>query len=118
LLDVLVEPYYEWVVEASIPIPEVQGMTVVDNLAPFIERKLFTVNTGHCVIAYLGYLAGKETIAEALDDQAIVQDVLAALGETANYLQKTYMIDKAEHQHYIESILERFRNPYLKDTVV
>ena len=61
-LDVLVEPYYEWVVETSETIPAIEGMTIVPELAPFIERKLFTVNTGHAVIAYLGYLEGKATI--------------------------------------------------------
>src|SRR5690606_30521833 len=44
-LDVLVEPYYEWVVETTEDIPHVEGMTKVPDLAPFIERKLFTVNT-------------------------------------------------------------------------
>lgn len=55
-LDVLVEPYYEWVVETTESIPPVEGMTIVEDLAPFIERKLFTVNTGHATIAYFGYL--------------------------------------------------------------
>ena len=61
-LDVLVEPYYEWVVETTESIPPVEGMKIVSDLAPFIERKLFTVNTGHAVIAYLGYLENKTTI--------------------------------------------------------
>ncbi len=34
-LDVLVEPYYEWVVETEEEIPEVEGMTIVSELAPF-----------------------------------------------------------------------------------
>ncbi len=68
-LDVLVEPYYEWVVETTESIPPITGMTIVENLAPFIERKLFTVNTGHAVIAYLGSLAGKSTIDETLAEK-------------------------------------------------
>ena len=61
-LDVLVESYYEWVVEAPEDIPFVEGMTIVPDFAPFIERKLFTVNTGHAVIAYFGYLKEKKQL--------------------------------------------------------
>src|SRR5699024_1849171 len=90
LLDVLVEPYYEWVVEAPKDIPAVDGMTIVDDLAPFIERKLFTVNTGHVVTAYLGYLAGKQTIDQTLKDEGILSQVRATLEETGAYLIHMY----------------------------
>jgi mannitol-1-phosphate 5-dehydrogenase len=116
-LDVLVEPYYEWVVEASETLPAVEGMSIVPDLAPFIERKLFTVNTGHAVIAYLGYLAGKSTIDQTLADDAIVKQVQATLSETGDYLIKQYGLDPAEHQHYINKIIKRFKNSYLHDEV-
>lgn len=81
-LDVLVEPYYEWVVETKESIPAVEGMTIVKELAPFIERKLFTVNTGHAVIAYLGYLKNKKsTIDQSLQDAGIVEQVKKTLGK-------------------------------------
>src|SRR5699024_9444609 len=118
ILDVLVEPYYEWVVQAPKDIPSVNGMTIVDDLAPFIERKLFTVNTGHVVTAYLGYLAGKQTIDQTLKDEGILSQVRATLEETGAYLIHMYQADPAEHQQYIDKILERFKNPYLEDTVV
>lgn len=116
-LDVLVEPYYEWVVETSEEIPPVEGMKIVPELAPFIERKLFTVNTGHAVIAYLGYLKGKETIHETLQDSAIHEEVKATLQETGAYLVKAYGLDEEDHSAYIEKIIGRFENPYLNDSV-
>ncbi|MGF9860162.1 mannitol-1-phosphate 5-dehydrogenase [Priestia endophytica] len=116
-LDVLVEPYYEWVVETSEEIPPVEGMKIVPELAPFIERKLFTVNTGHAVIAYLGYLKGKETIHETLQDSTIHEEVKATLRETGAYLVKAYGLDKEDHSAYIEKIIGRFENPYLNDSV-
>jgi mannitol-1-phosphate 5-dehydrogenase len=116
-LDVMVEPYYEWVVEANESIPTIDGMSIVSELAPFIERKLFTVNTGHAVIAYLGYLKDKSTIDKTLADEEIVQQVLATLGETGAYLIKQYGLDSEEHKKYIEKIINRFKNAYLNDAV-
>ena len=116
-LDVLVEPYYEWVVETTEDIPQVTGMKMVADLAPFIERKLFTVNTGHAVIAYLGYLAGKSTIDETLADEEIVTQVRETLKETGAYLVKEYGLDEEEHLAYINKNIERFKNAYLNDGV-
>ncbi|MGR3765484.1 mannitol-1-phosphate 5-dehydrogenase [Rossellomorea sp. NS-SX7] len=116
-LDVLVEPYYEWVVEANETIPPVTGMTIVGDLAPFIERKLFTVNTGHAVIAYLGYLKGKTTIDETLADENIAEQVKETLKETGAYLVKQYGLDESGHLSYIEKNIERFKNAYLNDGV-
>lgn len=116
-LDVLVEPYFEWVVETTEEIPPVTGMKMVKDLAPFIERKLFTVNTGHAVIAYLGYLAGKSTIDETLTDEKIVDQVRETLKETGAYLVKEYGIDEEEHLTYINKNIERFKNAYLNDGV-
>ncbi|MBS2967393.1 mannitol-1-phosphate 5-dehydrogenase [Metabacillus sp. KIGAM252] len=116
-LDVLVETYYEWVVETDQEIPNVDGMITVPDLAPFIERKLFTVNTGHAVTAYFGWLAGKETIDEALNDETISVQVKNTLKETGAYLVKTYGLDQGEHDKYIEKIIGRFQNPYLHDGV-
>ncbi|MFD4818948.1 mannitol-1-phosphate 5-dehydrogenase [Peribacillus butanolivorans] len=117
-LDVLVEPYYEWVVETNENIPAVEGMTIVKELAPFIERKLFTVNTGHAVIAYLGYLKdNKLTIDQSLEDEGIVKQVKNTLDETGAYLIKEYQLNPDEHQQYINKIINRFKNSYLNDSV-
>ncbi|SET51943.1 mannitol-1-phosphate 5-dehydrogenase [Salinibacillus kushneri] len=116
-LDVLVEPYYEWVVETEEEIPPIKGMKIVEDLAPFIERKLFTVNTGHAVIAYLGYFEGKSKIHETLEDEAVTSQVRETLKETGAYLVKEYGLNQEEHLSYINKNIERFRNPHLNDMV-
>ncbi|RYM06487.1 mannitol-1-phosphate 5-dehydrogenase [Sporolactobacillus sp. THM7-7] len=117
LLDVLVESYREWIVETTEELPKVLGMETVPDLAPFIERKLFTVNTGHAVTAYLGYLAGKKKIHEALADEAIYKKVKGAVEETGAYLVERYSLDPQSHQNYIHKILNRFKNKQLDDDV-
>ena len=120
-LQVTVEPFYEWTVERSpllSSLEEIVGVHYVDQLEPYIERKLFTVNTGHCVAAYHGYLRGCETIQEAMKDSGILAEVRGALQESGAALVRTYAFDEKEHAQYIEQILERFINPYLVDEVV
>ena len=46
--------------------PAIAGMELTDNLMAFVERKLFTLNTGHALTAYLGQRAGLQTIRDAV----------------------------------------------------
>ncbi|MFD3257055.1 mannitol-1-phosphate 5-dehydrogenase [Paenibacillus lentus] len=120
-LLVTVEPFYEWTVDRSAmrgDFKEIAGVHYVDQLLPYIERKLFTVNTGHCIAAYQGFLSGYETIQEAMKDPTIVAEVKGALLESGAMLVKTYSFDDTSHQQYVEQILERFINPYLTDEIV
>jgi mannitol-1-phosphate 5-dehydrogenase len=120
-LHVTVEPFYEWVVDRSAMIKgfkEIEGVHYVDQLEPYIERKLFTVNTGHCCAAYLGYLKGYSTIQQTMKDSQITSTVEKVLEETGALLVNKYGFDSEEHKRYILTILDRFRNPYLTDEVV
>ena len=119
-LKVVVEPFYEWAVDRSqmfenyVP---VQGVHYVDRLEPYIERKLFTVNTGHCSAAYMGFLKGFHTIQEAMNDQEVVDHVRSVLEETGGLLISKHSFHEGEHRNYIHTILDRFRNPALTDEV-
>lgn len=120
-LLVTVEPFYEWTIDRSAVLPghqEIAGAHYVEQLEPYIERKLFTVNTGHCCAAYHGYLKGYTTIQEAMKDPSIVAEVRGALQESGAALIQTYKFDETAHSQYIEQILERFINPYLVDEIV
>lgn len=117
-LFVKVEPFYEWVVERRLPaIPEIAGIHYVDELTPYIERKLFTVNTGHCTAAYHGYRLGAATIQEALELPEVAAEVAGTLAETGELLCVKHGFDRAGHQRYIDTIIGRFRNPHLIDEV-
>jgi mannitol-1-phosphate 5-dehydrogenase len=119
-LMVLVEPFYEWVVDASAMIgdvPNIGGVKFVEDLAPYIERKLYTVNTGHASIAYLGYLNGFHAIDKAVRSEVINQVVSGALKETGEVIIEKYGFDQDDHLDYINKILSRFENPFIIDDV-
>ena len=121
-LNVTIESFFEWVVEETpwepdFKHPEIQGVKWVRDLTPFIERKLYTVNTGHATAAYFGHTAKIPTIHEALDDAAINKQVHAALAETSELIVKKHGISKEEQKAYAEKIVKRISNPYLKDIV-
>lgn len=119
-LDVLVEPYCEWAVESPAfggnP-PDIPGAHFVPELAPYIERKLFTVNTGHATTAYYGRLAGHATIAAALQDAGVRSAVEAVLAETAALLVAKHGFSVAEQRAYLEKTIDRFTNPAIDDSV-
>ncbi|TYP79632.1 mannitol-1-phosphate 5-dehydrogenase [Paenibacillus methanolicus] len=119
-LHVTVEPFYEWVVDRSAMLPgfsDIAGVHYVDGLEPYIERKLFTVNTGHCTAAYHGYLAGCRTIQEAMAAETVTAKVRGVLDETGAVLIRKYGFPADEHARYIDKILSRFTNPHLSDEV-
>ncbi|ENM3754887.1 mannitol-1-phosphate 5-dehydrogenase [Vibrio cholerae] len=119
-LEVTVESFSEWIVDEQQfkgEIPQIEGMEKTDNLMAFVERKLFTLNTGHCITAYLGCLKGHRTIREAIEDPSIHAQVKQAMQESGEVLIRRYGFDRALHSAYIEKILSRFANPYLVDEV-
>lgn len=119
-LAVTVETFCEWIVDESQfigAIPPIAGMECTSQLMAFVERKLFTLNTGHCITAYIGNLRGFLTIKQAIADKAIHQLVKQAMQESGEVLIQRYHFDRAQHAAYIEKILTRFANPYLTDEV-
>ena len=119
-LDVTVENYFEWAIERP-PFggdePNIPDATWVDDLAPYIERKLFTVNTGHATTAYHGFVRGINKLSDALADDKVRAAVEGVLSETKQLLVLKHEFDPAVQQAYVDKILTRFANPYLPDTV-
>lgn len=120
-LNVKIESFFEWVVDqtpfADYHHPEIYGVKWVDDLKPYIERKLFTVNTGHAAAAYYGYQRGKKTIHESLADKEIHEIVRKALQETSRLICNKHGITTQEQGEYVEKIITRISNPHLEDVV-
>ncbi|OGM39606.1 mannitol-1-phosphate 5-dehydrogenase [Aspergillus bombycis] len=120
-LNVRIEKFYEWAVEQT-PFgewghPDIPAIHWVDHLEPYIERKLFTVNTGHATTAYYAHKRGKKMIAEALEDPEIRETVHKVLEETASLITDKHEISEQEQKEYVDKIVSRISNPYLEDNV-
>lgn len=118
-LFVEVEPFCEWVIDESKAKSSIRlkGVLYVENLEPYIERKLFSVNTGHATVAYAGALQGYQTIDEAMKDNLVVIQLKAVLEETGDLLINKWAFDPVEHEKYIEKIVQRFKNKYISDAI-
>ncbi|EPE06517.1 mannitol-1-phosphate 5-dehydrogenase [Ophiostoma piceae UAMH 11346] len=118
-LNVKLEKFYEWVVErtpfADHHTPAIKGINWVDHLEPYIERKLYTVNTGHATAAYHGYNRKKRTVHDALQDRHIHHHVHQALEETAELITSKHGIDRDAQEAYVRKIVSRISNPHLED---
>lgn len=120
-LNVKIEKFYEWCVEEK-PFkgtpPPIKGIHYVDHLEPYIERKLFTVNTSHATAAYYGHQAGKRYIHDVLEDPKLHDIVQNVLKETAHLIcTKHDHISREEQEEYVQTIVKRISNPVLKDNV-
>lgn len=118
ILTVGVERFHEWIVEEPKlkgGRPDIPGMQFTDNLTAYVQRKLFTLNTGHAMTAYLGYLRDFETIDQAISDPKIKESVIKAMHESGAALCKKHGFCPKKHAEYIEKIEKRFENPHVHD---
>ncbi len=110
------EPFTQWVIEDGFALGrpgwDRAGASFVSDVAPFELAKLRMLNGSHSTLAYLGYLAGHETVADTMAAPgfaALVRGLM--LDEVAPTLPPVPGLDPAV---YAGDLVERFRNPALR----
>ena len=111
------EPFLQWVVEDGFvggarPEWEIGGAQFVTDVAPYERMKLRMLNAAHSALAYLGYLAGHETIGDAMRD-AVFSSYCTRLWH-AEIIPTLEGIERAELEKYAASLTERFANPAIR----
>lgn len=113
---VMSEPFSQFVVEDHFPLGrpdwEVHGVTMAQDVEPFERMKLGMLNGSHSTLAYLGYLAGDETVSDTMADPALrklIHDLM-----THEVMPTLSMPDDVDLPAYRDALLDRFSNTALK----
>ncbi len=113
---VATEPFSQWIIEndfaAGAPDWPAAGARLVDDIRPFEAIKLRLLNAAHSAIAYTGLLAGRETVADVMQDPGLrgfIERLMALELAPALAAPAGFDLDA-----YRESLLKRFANPYLR----
>jgi fructuronate reductase len=114
---VMHEPFRQWVLEDRFvdgvrPHWERAGVQFVSDVAPFERAKLRMLNGSHSGLAYLGYLAGHETIYDAVSDELLARfirrfwndDVIPILAAPPGM----------NLEQYANQLFERYSNPAIR----
>ncbi|MBC8135846.1 MAG: hypothetical protein H8F28_08180, partial [Fibrella sp.] len=127
-LTVSAEPFHELPFNASQwpgGGPNIPGLVPVPGAQfhAYELRKLFLHNAGHATLAYHGYRYGYETIRECADDEALVEELHGFWSEVCSAFRRseyrqTPVFATRALEAFTGDLLTRFRNPYLKDTVL
>ncbi|MBF9058058.1 mannitol dehydrogenase family protein [Rhodobacterales bacterium HKCCSP123] len=111
------EPFRQWVIEEDFvggarPAWEAAGAQVVRDVAPFETMKLRCLNGTHSALAYLGYLAGHETIAEAVSDPPFAAYCRRLW--TAEILPTVPQPEGEDLPRYCAALLDRYANAAIR----
>ena len=112
---IVTEPFTQWVIEDRFPAGrppfERAGAQLVEDVEPFERMKLRMLNGSHSTLAYLGYLAGHQYVADAIGDPAFRTLIH---GLMTDEVMPTLPMVRSELERYRDDLLARFANPSLK----
>ena len=112
---VIGEPFRQWAIEDRFaqgrPRWEDVGAQVVSEVAPFEFMKLRMLNGAHSSLAYLGYLAGHETVADASGDPVLARFLQGLWSEIIPTVPAPQGVDLSR---YAGELLARFQNTAIR----
>jgi mannitol 2-dehydrogenase len=116
---VVCEPFTQWVLEdtftAGRPPYEEAGVQLVDDVEPYELMKLRLLNASHQAMCYFAYLSGYRLVHEAAQDPLFQDFLLGYMDKEATpTLAPVPGVDLDEYKH---TLLERFSNPQVGDTI-
>ena len=119
-LALIAEPYHLWAIEGDLaedwPLTEA-GLNVIwtRDLKPYREAKLRMLNGVHTALAPTAFLAGLDTVGEAIRDPLFSRYLNTLMfAEIAPRVP----LPAEQREAYAHSVLERFANPFLRHELI
>jgi mannitol 2-dehydrogenase len=116
---VLAEPFAAWVLEDDFadgrPPLEKAGVLLVDDVVPYELMKLRMLNAGHQSLCYFAHLCGFTYVHEAASDPLFAEFLLAYFDSEA--IPTLSAVPGIDLHDYSRTLVERFANPGVRDTV-
>nr|WP_294517605.1 mannitol dehydrogenase family protein [uncultured Rhodopila sp.] len=113
---VVAEPFSQWVIEdrfaAGRPRWEDAGAAMVTDVRPFELMKLRALNGAHSSLAYLGAVAGLETVADAMAEPLLARFLRDLWNE--DLLPTIPSVPGMDLSAYTGQLENRFRNPAMR----
>jgi mannitol-1-phosphate 5-dehydrogenase len=97
--------------------PRIAGVRFTEDFAALVMRKLYTLNLGQAVAAYLGHRAGCSYVHEAAVHPDVAPIVQGALSEACGALQAEFPRQAREIARDARGALGEIANPGLADTI-
>jgi len=117
---VAAEPFTSWVLEDDFsdgrPPFEESGVLLVDDVVPYELMKLRLLNASHQCLCYFAYLAGYRLVHDAAGDPLFADFLLRYMDSEATPTLKP--VPGIDLPDYKRTLIERFANPGVKDTIV
>lgn len=96
----------------------IKNAEYVENLEMYLQRKIYMINCGHAISAYLGQANGYKTVQEVLKDPQLLEQVKTAMMESAGALEKKYGFEHTTLVTYMNKMfVKRMTTPGLSDPV-
>jgi mannitol 2-dehydrogenase len=116
---VVAEQFAAWVLEDDFsdgrPPLEQAGVLMVDDVRPYESMKLRLLNAGHQCLCYFAHLCGFEFVHDAARDPLFAEFLLAYFDFEA--IPTLAPVPGIDLYAYSRTLIERFANPGVRDTV-
>lgn len=87
------------------------NIKIVDDIQPYKDRKVAILNGAHTAMVPVAYLAGLNTVGEAMADEQLQKFVHSAMFDE---IIPTLDLPKNELESFAKDVLSRFKNPFIK----